>query len=57
LTNDEFNKRTSLPNQIVSKRYPGLFFAGYPWVGSIQSMNILDMDKDAEVIVANMRTT
>ena len=54
-TNSEFNERTNLPNQIVSYKYPGLFFAGYPWVGTIQSMNILNMDKDGEVIIANMK--
>lgn len=53
-TNDDFNERTNLPDRIISKKYPGLFFAGYPWVGTIQSMNILNMDKDAEVILANM---
>lgn len=51
----DFNPRTQLPNQIISPTHPGLFYAGYPWVGTIQSMNILNMDKDAEVIIANLK--
>jgi hypothetical protein len=36
----DFDSRKGLPNQIVSDKYAGLFFAGYPWVSTIQSMNI-----------------
>lgn len=54
-TNDDFDQRTKLPDRIVSQKYPGLFFAGYPWVGTIQSMNIAAMDTDAKVIVANLK--
>lgn len=53
--NSEFDARTGLPYQIVSENYPGLFFAGYPWVGTIQSMNILNMDRDAQVITDHLR--
>ena len=49
-TNDDFNERTKLPDRIISEKYPGLFFAGFPWLGTSQSMNIVNMDKDAEVI-------
>lgn len=54
LTNDDFNKRTKLPDRIVSEKYPGLFFAGYPWIGTLQSMNIVNMDRDAKVIIENL---
>ena len=54
-TNADFNKRTKLPDGIVSEKYPGLFFAGYPWIGTLQSMNILNMDRDAKVIIENMK--
>ena len=54
-TNDDFNERTKLPDRIVSKQYPGLFFAGYPWIGTLQSMNIVNMARDAKVIIENMK--
>ena len=55
-TNKEFDAKTNLPAQIISERYPGLFFAGYPWVGTIQSMNIANMDYDSQIIADHLRT-
>ena len=46
----DFDARTSLPDMIVSKSTPGLFYAGFPWIGTLQSMTIINMDQDTEII-------
>lgn len=53
-TNTDFDARTHLPGRIVSENHPGLYFAGFPWIGTIQSMNLVNMDADAQVIVQDM---
>ena len=53
-TSRDFEPRTKLPSGIVSQEHPGLYFAGFPWIGTIQSMNILNMDADAKVILQDM---
>jgi len=54
-TNNDFDDRTKLPDKIVSEKYPGLFFAGFPWVGTESSINIYGFDYDANIIVENLR--
>ena len=39
---------------VCSKNAPGLFYCGFPWIGSIQSQCIVPWTPDAQVIIENL---
>ena len=51
-----WDARTSLPDDIASPAVPGLFFSGFPWIGTQQSVNIVNFDHDHKIIVDSLRT-
>lgn len=50
----EFDTRTKLPDDIKSASAPGLFFAGFPWIGTCQSSTLVNFDHDAKIIVDSL---
>ena len=52
---DDFDQRTKAPDVIVSKSVPGLFYCGFNWIGTLQSLNLVEFDHDAKIILDNLK--
>jgi hypothetical protein len=52
----DLDAKTKAPDVIVSKSNPGLFYCGFPWIGTLQSLNIVNFNADAKVIMDGLRS-
>ena len=50
----DFDSKTNAPDMIISKVHSGLFYCGFPWIGTVQSQNIVNMSSDATIIMENL---
>jgi hypothetical protein len=51
---DDMDAITHAPDVIVSKSVPGLFYCGFPWIGTQQSQNLVKFNIDTRVIMENL---
>jgi len=51
----EYDEKTHLPQHLESPSTPGLFFLGFPWLGTQQSQNLVGFDADQAVIMQRLR--
>lgn len=53
----DMDVKTKVPDVIVSKTQTrGLFYCGFPWIGTLQSVNLVNFNHDAKVILEHLRT-
>lgn len=51
----DLDKKIQAPDVILSKVTKGLFYCGFPTIGTVQSFNIVKFNLDAKVIVDGLR--